>query len=602
MSPISVNRVTKNSFAKVNHELQTLRPGQIVQGKIVKLYPENKAQIQLGSQMMIAQLEASLTIGERYHFQVQTAGDMIHLKVLGDQLNNEERINIKSLLQQLGLRASKSNVSFMQTLIKEKIPFDKSQLANALPMLDGAKQKFQSYRVLKEMIAMKLPITNSIFQALFESSTSGITEQMKALLNSLKQDTNQVKLMERLSRMVERPLNTTTTLVKQIISENRNNDPQLFNLLKASGTIHRLMKFSVWQSQWGAFEKQYNLTPINMSNHQLESAELPFQMNSTKIYQELEVMISNKVGLQGKAQEMMQLWGNKLSQSVANNDVMSTEEFSQLKQQITQQIIPLLSKAQQQQFTKSLQNDPLQLRQLLANLEMLLSDQNFTKAVQALTKMNVDKTFLLSSPKGQFLSQLNQTLQFTGLAYENQLMNADIQQQSNTVKGMLLQMLPHTDGAIHEHGQQLLHFINGMQINAVHDAGNFIQAAIQIPGERLGLNNDLKIEFEGNKTSNGEINPDYCRIVFYLDLAHLKATVIDMNIHKRAVTVTIFNDVEHMKDQTRSLHPLLKQGLEAIHYNLSSITFKPLMQRDEPKVTKQAPSNQHDYEGVDYRI
>lgn len=234
---MSINRVVKNNLAKITHPQLTLKPGQIVQGKIIKIYPDNKAQIQLGSQKLIAQLEASLTIGERYHFQVQTTDDLIHLKVLGEQLNNEERINSKNLLHQLGLRATKSNATFMQSLINEKIPFDNKQLANAFQLLDSSKQnKTQSQQVLREMFAAKLPITDSVFQALHTKNTSGITEQMKAMLQSLKQDTNQSQLVERLSQMVERPLNTHASLVKQVITENDNNNRQLFNLLKASGS------------------------------------------------------------------------------------------------------------------------------------------------------------------------------------------------------------------------------------------------------------------------------------------------------------------------------------------------------------------------------
>lgn len=45
--------------------------------------------------------------------------------------------------------------------------------------------------------------------------------------------------------------------------------------------------------------------------------------------------------------------------------------------------------------------------------------------------------------------------------------------------------------------------------------GNFIQASMQIPGGKLATNNDLYIEFESKKTEEGQINPDYCRILFY---------------------------------------------------------------------------------------
>src|SRR5699024_10844292 len=92
---LSVNRIA-------SHRPQVLKPGQIIQGKIMKLFPDQKAQIQLGSQTIIAQLEASLSAGTKYHFQVQPSDDVVHLRVLGDQLKNQAAGNVMELLQQLG--------------------------------------------------------------------------------------------------------------------------------------------------------------------------------------------------------------------------------------------------------------------------------------------------------------------------------------------------------------------------------------------------------------------------------------------------------------------------------------------------------------------
>src|SRR5690625_1067223 len=118
--------------------MNRLKPGQIVQGKIVKIFPDNKAQITLGSRSMVAQLEASLTIGERYHFQVKSMDRLLHLQVLGKPLKKENEINVKILLQQLGFKETKNNIDLMNSLIQKSIPFDKKDIANALPLLNRA--------------------------------------------------------------------------------------------------------------------------------------------------------------------------------------------------------------------------------------------------------------------------------------------------------------------------------------------------------------------------------------------------------------------------------------------------------------------------------
>src|SRR5699024_12488183 len=103
------------------------------------------------------------------------------------------------------------------------------------------------------------------------------------------------------------------------------------------------------------------------------------------------------------------------------------------------------------------------------------------------------------------------------------------------------------DGVNQERAQQLLHFINGLQLKSVNETSNFIQASLQIPGEKLALNSDLHLDIEGEKTENGMVNPNHCRILFYLDLKNLKETIIDINIQKGKVDVTIFIDKKNLK-------------------------------------------------------
>lgn len=144
---------------KVNHKEPFLKPGQIVQGKIVKLFPNNKAQIQLGSQTMIAQLEASLIIGENYHFQVKSTANVTHLQVIGERIQCNKGENMRQLLQGLGIKATKQTIALMNQLMENKLPFDKDQLIKAVHLLEGAKDKGQARLIIKEMIVYKLPLT-----------------------------------------------------------------------------------------------------------------------------------------------------------------------------------------------------------------------------------------------------------------------------------------------------------------------------------------------------------------------------------------------------------------------------------------------------------
>src|SRR5690625_3286321 len=70
---IDKQRLTSNQQS----DAQYFKKGSIVRGKILKLFPQNKAHIQLGAHTFIAQLEAPLQLGASYHFQVQSAEDVL---------------------------------------------------------------------------------------------------------------------------------------------------------------------------------------------------------------------------------------------------------------------------------------------------------------------------------------------------------------------------------------------------------------------------------------------------------------------------------------------------------------------------------------------
>src|SRR5690606_38479075 len=102
---------------------------------------------------------------------------------------------------------------------------------------------------------------------------------------------------------------------------------------------------------------------------------------------------------------------------------------------------------------------------------------------------------------------------------------------------------------------------------------------------------------------NGEIDPDFCRVVFYLDLATIKKTVVDMHVQKRSISLTILND-NSIEDIMRPLQSLLKEGLENINYHLSNVSHKPLSSR-ELNHTKNKFLKYNQYsssKGVDLRI
>src|SRR5690625_4988946 len=135
---MSIMNVNRGRFVPTNVEQPlVLRNGQIVQGEILKIHPQNKAEIQIGAHRLVAEINTSLMVGKKYFFQVNEASQQIvQLKVLGDSMKKNMEQNISQLLNKLGVMENKQAVQLLRTLLADKIPFNRQQLAQAIPLLN----------------------------------------------------------------------------------------------------------------------------------------------------------------------------------------------------------------------------------------------------------------------------------------------------------------------------------------------------------------------------------------------------------------------------------------------------------------------------------
>jgi hypothetical protein len=568
----------------LNNQMSRLKPGQIVQGKIVKIFPNHKAQVKLSSASMIAQLEASLTIAARYHFQVKSTDRIIHLKVLGQQLKKENEINARTLLQQFGFRDSRNNIALLKGLIDKSIPFEKKDIANALQLLEGLKNKKTAIPLLQQIIANKLPVTPSVLQALDSLQTSTLSQQIQSMLAVASRETNEHRIIRLLEGLNIRPLNPNGLLVSEIIKQAKNSNRQLFSLLQFSGAINPKLDFSIWKSGWNKLKPG--------------ASQQPFPLKLPSALQGMEQINRQKTYLSDLAKESLQLWENKFLEAVTQNAGLSEKEFRRMKQQMTQLFSPVLNSSQAQLIKKML-NHPADLERFFNVLRMLSNSSTYTNADKLLNQLKAENNFLQASPKEQFLMQLSHWLTRSGIDYENRLANNRLQAETS-LKGLLLHLISTGNGRVRDQAGQFLQYINGLQLNSVHESNGFLHINLQIPGEKLGLLKDIDLEFESKKTESGEINPEHCRILFYLHLNNLDETVIDMKIQKRTINVTVYNEAENPENIFDGLKNMLKKGLEELNYQLSSVQYRKLQKLES--TAESIHTVQLTSKGVDYRI
>lgn len=590
---MDVSQVIRNRLVSNNQDAGlTLKKGSILRGTILKLYPQNRAQIQLGSQTLIAQLEAPLQLGGKYHFQVQSVDDTPRLKVFGEQLNNQSTHNSDTLLQLLNLKSTKTNTHFLQQIVNKNIPFSKEQLTQAFTLIEEAPNKQQAAKILEIMFVKRLPMTHHVFQALYATHTTSLSNQLQGLSEQLNSQITRTGLQQQLMNMVVQLTSETAPIsqpvVREIMTEAHNNNYRIFNLFKAADIIDSDLNFSTWKTFWIENEGSTRVT-LNP----------PFRFDQVMAHQVMKTGPEIAKELQQAAQSFTKNWSQHM---ISTDGKLTNNDFEQFKHGIQTRLLPLLSYDVRQQLIKLLDNEPQQLRQIMTFVETLTSSR--TNILVTNARISDLTNLPLIDPKHSFLVQVNNVQTILGLSYEHTLAE-DMGQQEATMKSMLIQMLSQTEGSHSERGQQLLHFINGLQLESIQETTNFIQANLHIPGGKLGLNEDLFLEFESKKTDDGKINPDYCRIIFYLDLAYLEQTVIDMHVHNRLVSLTVYTKEQTGIEQLmHTLQPVLKSGLLELDYQLTSVALKPFVKDSHRQHGHKNIQSvlQETYEGIDFRI
>jgi hypothetical protein len=487
--------------------------------------------------------------------------------------------------------------AFVQRLIQQQIPFEKNQLERALQILGEAPKKVEASRVLSEMILRRLPMTNRVFEALVQVQQSGLGEQMNQLNQVLQKESKSRPLSPQLQFLLGHNQQETNTLIyRHIAAENQQNAPSLFLLLKASGSIPQDVNFQTWKSSWGSFlQREMKNAP------DANQIRMPFQLTTGAVQNVLEQTVQNRNALSANAAQFIRQWEIPIQQVMSNKQSFTPAQRQQITEQMTKLLKPLNPSITKQTVKQSVNFHQTDLNEILLLARVLEGGQALRNADQLLTliqhRNRPQDPFL--NPNLQFLDQVRFMLASFGLSYEHDLLHEKYDQP--TVKEILLQLVQEKDGVVRKQALQFLNYLNGMQLNSVEETENFIRASLLLPGERLQLESDLRLDFDGRKKDNGEISTDFCRILFYLTLSSLGETVIDMNVQNRNVHITVYNDNEINSALFERFKPQLKNGLEQLNYHFSGITLKPI-ENKEVTVMDHYRNSITDNKGVDFRI
>jgi hypothetical protein len=198
-----------------------------------------------------------------------------------------------------------------------------------------------------------------------------------------------------------------------------------------------------------------------------------------------------------------------------------------------------------------------------------------------------------------------------GLQLEHALINLsgddmkEIPNDLETLKPLLLKLLnEQIPASIKEMAEQILNRITAQQILS-QENGPIQNLLLTLPLNLGSIQTDLTLQWSGRKTKDGKIDPDYCRVLFYLELERLKETVIDMQVQNRIIKVTVINGHGAVLEEAAGQYlDILRENLGKMDYRLSGVSFvKPVNEKERDLRVKPIPfSEAGPYSGVDIRI
>lgn len=523
----------------------SLSPGQVFNGKILKLYPGQLASLQLGGVTLTAKLEAALVVGKRYWFLVQQGDGLPVLQVFEENPGGKASENI---LKQLGLSNSKLTNMIVEYFAKEQLPFSRGHVVSGAETLQNVGMvNDQGMSILKFLVERNLPISSMTFSAA-QSVLAGdeLAKQLHELSIMFQPFQEKVPLLKQINQ-----------LLQAILTETKVDHHYILELLKT-------------------FLHEENRTPKFLN-----------------------------------AQSELQKLGIIQKQS-------PEQIFTHLKGEITKtpegelkQIFPTLTK---QQMLLKLNKE--QIDELLTKV-VLEKGENGHRTIQQIISMfpkTGNENFAFHNSEDSLGEQIAIILKRLGYHYEKNIQQFFLNRNENReivmkqLKALLLESLQlQIPANIQGKIESILSRITGQQLLSVNQEGPIVNYSVVVPLKLMGENSDLTIQWEGKKEMDGKLNPDHCRVIFYLHLNKLKETIIDVQIQNRIVSLHVINEQQKPLEILGVFQTYLKRALNKLNYQLTSIKWTEFkkadknINKDEQLVNTYGQSKRH-YRGVDVRI
>lgn len=617
----------------------SLKQDQIFHGTIKQLYPNQMAEVQVGNQKLMAKLEVPLKLGDAHFFQVTATNPQTELKVVTGPMSQSMTAGqqLSQLLETMNLPKSNEMQQVLSHFMKNQIPLAKEQLLAAeswMKALPPGVDKNNALQALQRMVELKMPFTNTVFQALTQGiKTDGLSTNLANLAQLLANqpggnETIKLNLRQQIE-LLAKPLNNETggiLLARATQTLVDNGAPiasklQALTILKEAGILPQNATIHNWQN----INQQANQQAINQSPASpllKEAGQMLRQLAQTApehikpMMDQVKAWINNENLLSQTQKQQLQQLLTRFEQIPASKQGIEalTNQIQQhltsgYSESITSKLFiqndqGISAKDQLLSLIKPDSNLPL-ADQLLRNLVKVTADSPQPVMQSTLTQAEAQ---VQSAVDSRAMEQAIKTvLKGLGVSYEATLANkaGDIQVIAQQLKPQLLALLQdvQTPTVLKDTAEMVMARLNGMQLSSGEN-GHQHQLVMQLPLDFFGKKMDATLQWNGRMKEDGKIDANFARIMFYLNMESLQQTVIDMQVQNRVVTINVYNDIPNLNSLAESLKATLKTGLLDKEYTLSGLFIKPFGNQEikttGSKLSKQSEEQQQG--GVDIRV
>ncbi|GAA0461130.1 hypothetical protein [Alkalibacillus silvisoli] len=606
-------RVRESNFSNLS-----LRDGQVVSGRIMKFFPDQKAMVRIGQQQVVAQLSANLQANQNYLMQVNQTSPYIHLQIVSDEVVRTPQDAARALLEATGQQANNQQQLMLALLIRDQLPVTQQNIANLLQLAQLGSTN--SDAVLREMVSRNFPLNEQTFRAVdqrinqpisFNQTVSQIQSQL-AQSPTLTNEQVQLSLyLNAISGRGQSNQQMMAHLTHQILTEIGRGSETTFKLLQKAGVVSFQVSYSQWANTWSSWAKTNQVSfQLGTNGLQTQNLNLPFNLTSDGLQAGLGNLANNQLAGGERSQKLLSRFMNQLSslQGGKADRVNFLSNFTQLPifnhvqnslppshQQMMLQVAQMLQQNQVGALQQLLSSE--QGEQLIRSLTQTLSTQVDQQQFRAL---NIWQS-LFNQPQTQSnMAQVMQQLQsFMNLTQHEVMVRS---QDYPTMQSLL--STTSSQIANPEVFQQMNQMLQGIHLSLQDSSREWMQFSAHLPKEMFGLNEDLWMDFEGQKQSDGSIHPKNCRVMFYLNLPNLHEAIIDMHIKYGDVSLSIFHEKpEVLSPLVSRMESMLKVNLDKKGYDLKAVDVKPLKEEHHQVTqTNQTDYAEASYKGVDFRI